>query len=234
MKDNPVVRWAEDILDDESLKEEVSYQHFLTLKRYYVSLLKRFDQVTRLSDGYQQGLRELNESLYQAARKDPLTGLSNRRDMLSRLETEVSRARRYGEPLSVILIDIDHFKSVNDEYGHEVGDRVLKQVANRLSENLRSEDFCARWGGEEFLVCLPNVSLNGARTVAEKLRQSVQKTPGQSTAGPIRLTISLGVAGYSADQSLDDIVRTADTAMFQAKRNGRNRVYVLHEPSSAT
>ena len=216
-EDDPVLTWAEQIENDEALQHEASYQHFLELRDEYRALLRRFTQVMRLSDGYQESMRDLKDSLYEASRKDPLTGLSNRRDMMDRLMSQRNRGLRHQESFSLILADIDN-------YGHEVGDTVLVNVAQALHRSLRAEDIFARWGGEEFLVCLPYVELPVARQVGEKLRSNVEELIIRRDQEELQVTISAGVATFSGQEALDDLIRRADGAMYEAKRLGRNRV----------
>ncbi len=170
--------------------------------------------------------------LEQMALTDPLTGLSNRRSIEPQLEGEVSRARRHRVPLSVLLADLDHFKQVNDRHGHSVGDEVLREVARRVETILRREDRAARWGGEEFLILLPETDASRAQIVAEKIRRSIAETPLTVSELSIPLTISLGVAAWHEDSNVDELIRRADQALYRAKACGRNRVCV--DPTGAT
>ncbi len=164
---------------------------------------------------------------------DEVTGLYNRRAMNKLLADELDRARRYGRPLSLILVDIDHFKVVNDTHGHQVGDEVLRWLADLLKNTLRSTDRVARYGGEEFALILPETTCNDAFNVAEGLRQAVAATPftseqPNSVSVSIELTISLGVADTSdLEQSTGALVQGADQALYTAKRSGRNRTRLL-------
>ena len=163
---------------------------------------------------------------------DPLTGVYNRRHLDSRLNEEVSRSRRHGLPLSVLMLDIDHFKRVNDEHGHQVGDQVLVQFAALLKQQLREPDVAARYGGEEFVVIAPQTTRNDAVTLAERLRARVESAVFRVTdAAPpgkkleIRLTCSIGVAELSeAIGRADTLLHCADQNLYSAKHAGRNRV----------
>lgn len=173
--------------------------------------------------------KQLVENLAEQARKDPLTGLSNRRQLMSDLSLEMERAKRYGTPLALILLDVDHFKKYNDSYGHPAGDEVLRQVARLLTLNVRAFDKVARYGGEEFVVILPQTNLPGAVAAAEKLRRVVEGHPflGGETQPGGKLTVSLGVAGFPGHAgSVDDLLQRADQAMYRAKAAGGNRVVV--------
>lgn len=173
--------------------------------------------------------KQLMENLLIQASKDPLTGLNNRRQLMLDLRHETERVKRYGTPLSLILLDIDYFKKYNDTYGHPAGDEILRQVANLLAPNLRTFDKIARYGGEEFVIILPQTELKGAAAVAEKLRRLVEKHPfpGEETQPQGKLTISLGVADFSGrTDSVDDFLLQADRAMYRAKSSGRNCVAI--------
>lgn len=163
---------------------------------------------------------------------DGLTGVFNRRYFDQRYAREVNRARRYGRSLSILMIDIDHFKKYNDSYGHLMGDQVLRRVAQTLEYKLRRADVVCRYGGEEFVVLLPEINIKDATHVADKLRISIQSSQlaedEELKKEPI--TISVGVAGYpDSGDSEEIILRKADQALYTAKRNGRNRVEVEQE-----
>ena len=163
---------------------------------------------------------------------DPLTGVYNRRHLDSRLNEEVSRARRHGLPLAVLMLDIDHFKRINDEHGHQVGDQVLVQFAALVNQQLREPDMAARYGGEEFVVIAPQTTRNDAVNLAERLRARVESAvfrvtdatpPGEKLE--IRLTCSIGVAELSeAIGRADTLLHCADQNLYRAKHAGRNRV----------
>jgi two-component system, cell cycle response regulator len=165
------------------------------------------------------------ERLERMALTDGLTQIHNRRYFQLRLAEEFRRAQRYDNPLALILADLDHFKTVNDTAGHQVGDTVLRQVAGCFQACIRDTDTAARWGGEEFAVVLPQTHLAGALTVAERIRRDV----GALRLGPssgVSVTASLGVSSYPAAHvhTTEELVRAADEALYRAKRDGRNRV----------
>ncbi|MEX2443955.1 MAG: diguanylate cyclase [Alkalispirochaeta sp.] len=219
-----VVRWSEDILQDSRFQKNELREHFVALQKEYKHLLRQLDRVARVSDGYQQKLIERSELLNQAAHHDALTGLSNRRDMVDRLNREVHAAARHGYTFAVILCDVDRFKQVNDTFGHKAGDSVLKEVARSVVNTIRSEDVCGRWGGEEFLILLPHTDESAALHVAEKIRATVEEILTVCDGRSIRCTLSAGVAGYHHGDDIDAVIRTADTRMYEAKQLGRNRV----------
>jgi diguanylate cyclase (GGDEF)-like protein len=165
-------------------------------------------------------LRRLNSELEDLALHDPLTGLANRRLMDIMLSKSLARAVRYARPLSIVMVDIDHFKAYNDSYGHMAGDRMLSDVAAIIAGRTREGDLAVRYGGEEFLVLLHHTDMKGARTAAEEMRQAVETNLG--------ITISLGVAAFSPEAgTAADLISLADDALYRAKQNGRNRVEVL-------
>jgi len=188
--------------------------------------VKRFDEPGQLLaalETMRSELKDQQDALERLATTDTLTGLPNRRRLEEACQIQMARVKRHGERLSVVIIDVDKFKSVNDTHGHQVGDQVLQNVAYVLSETVRESDFVGRWGGEEFMVLCPATKLADACTVAEKLRAAVAAhdfpVVGQKTA-------SFGVAELAAGEALEHAVERADTALYRAKENGRNRVEV--------
>ncbi|MEA2696937.1 MAG: two-component system, cell cycle response regulator [Myxococcales bacterium] len=166
----------------------------------------------------------VEESRWMAT-TDALTGLLNRRAFLDLTGREVGRARRYGEKLSVILLDVDHFKQINDRRGHAAGDMVLSAMGKLLKAAVRNCDIVARWGGEEFVLVLPSTSLAGAEQLADRIRELIEHANIKNGDGDvIPVTASFGVANYTAGETVEQIVDRADRAMYQAKSNGRNRV----------
>lgn len=164
------------------------------------------------------------ESIKNAVVTDPLTGLLNRRELTHRFNKEKKASERHGAPFSIIMADIDHFKKINDTYGHNAGDRVLKEVAATLQSSIRSEDICGRWGGEEFLLILPRIDVKGAAMAAEKLRKKISALSTEWEGGNIRITISLGGCAFIPGQEMEACVAQADQALYRSKTAGRNRV----------
>lgn len=170
---------------------------------------------------------------------DPVLGIHNRRYLERRLATEVARASRYGMTLSVLLIDIDHFKRINDTYGHPVGDVVLRGLAQLIVNTVRTTDIVARYGGEEIMVITPSTPVKTAAQLAERLRKAVEEAPLAIPADmyrdldKMRITVSIGVACFGR-QAVDmkELIQNADKAMYQAKREGRNRVIVGCAPDA--
>ncbi len=170
----------------------------------------------------QEELNHQSQRLESLIFGDELTGLVNRRFLLTQLAALVSGARRHDRPLSIVMLDIDHFKSINDTYGHAAGDAVLAGVATTLRDRLRTEDWVGRLGGEEFLALLPDVDGDGAAVVAEELRRSVEGMGVRHGDDVIRATASVGWAQLEGDEGYEELLRRADDALYAAKHAGRN------------
>jgi diguanylate cyclase (GGDEF)-like protein len=168
----------------------------------------------------------LHHTIQRQAMTDDLTGLVNRRRFLEALDGEIVRAEGLGTPVSIVLVDLDHFKLVNDRFGHQAGDEVLRQFAVRALAHLRDVDVAGRIGGEEFAVVVPETSAAGAAAVAERLRRSLSKLPLPAGADSALVTASFGVAERMPGEGGSELLRRADAALYQAKREGRNRVVV--------
>lgn len=161
------------------------------------------------------------------ALRDSLTGLPNRNAYNERLEAELARWKRYRSPLSLIVWDIDHFKSINDSYGHKAGDKVLLLIAKQLSDHSRATDFISRFGGEEFTMLLPNTDSQSALTVANQLRQTIEKTGFNASGASVAITISCGITEFIPSDTDETAFERADQALYQAKEQGRNRCCIL-------
>ncbi|WP_038052518.1 sensor domain-containing diguanylate cyclase [Thermotoga sp. Mc24] len=168
-----------------------------------------------------QQLRNLNEKLERLSVTDELTGLFNRRKMAEELEKEFHLWKRYRRPFSLLMIDIDDFKKINDTYGHLVGDDVLKRVARILVSSLRASDMVARWGGEEFLILCPETKLNEAVSLAERIRTKIEKEVFENG---LNVTVSIGVCEMKDHETIDDLLKEADDNLYLAKQRGKNRV----------
>jgi len=198
---------------------ELGANDYITKPFYLPELMARISVGERLT-------RERRQMELQAAH-DPLTGLYNRRTFEERFTHEFARTQRYGRPLSILMIDIDDFKKINDQYGHDQGDVVIKSVARVLGERMRKSDISARFGGEEFIVLLPEVPLEGALQAGEKIRQEISGLKFElPTANPFAATVSIGAASTSL-RSYEDghaVIKDADLALYKAKRSGKNKV----------
>jgi len=181
---------------------------------------------------YQKMLKEALESLAEANHRDGLTGIYNRHFLEESLAREFSRARRYGGTISLIMIDIDNFKVINDTYGHLAGDDVLRNTAIQLGALLRQTDILGRYGGEEFGLLLPETKLEGAHILAERIRAQIAEIQVPYGNTHIQVTISAGIAEYHPDMArYEDLVKAADDALYQAKDAGRNRVVSAQTPN---
>lgn len=179
-------------------------------------------------------LRELSQRLQHLAEHDELTGLPNRRRLINRLEAVAAASNASGKPFCVAVLDLDHFKRVNDNHGHQAGDEVLTELASRTSRLLRGDDSLlrvdetmadiGRFGGEEFLVILPGTDLSGGGLAAERLRLEIAERPFDTSAGPLTCTASIGVAEHHPSEPFHRTIARADDALYQAKESGRNRV----------
>ena len=220
-----------DIVDHShiELKNGTVLERHSTVLRYgnfgYLGRVWFFSDITELANTTTQ-LRDL-------ALTDSLTRLANRRHFNIRLEEEFARAKRYQQPLSIVMLDVDHFKQINDQYGHSAGDQALKVLADGCRVTLRQTDFLARTGGEEFIALLPNTMLENAMISAERLRRHVTTKSIPSDSGIFQITISLGVTTYSAaDTAPEKLLKRVDEALYHAKAAGRNRVHKLDTQSS--
>jgi len=182
-----------------------------------------------------QRVLELQQALREQATHDALTGTQNRGAILEGLDRELARARRERSTVGIVIADLDHFKRVNDTHGHQVGDAVLREVAQRMGSVLRGHDLLGRYGGEEFLILLPGCGLKESWEVAERVRRGVAERPITTPAGSINLTLSLGTAAtISGDfRESDALIQVADEALYRAKRGGRNRTEMADIPQEA-
>ncbi|HWV09702.1 MAG TPA: GGDEF domain-containing protein, partial [Pseudomonas sp.] len=171
-----------------------------------------------------KGFRDHLEEQRQKALLDPLTGLPNRAAWSERLDLELSRWQRYGGDLLLAVVDIDHFKRINDAYGHLAGDKVLKIIAGELHKRLRKTDFIARFGGEEFVLLIPSTPFEAGVQLMETLRGAIEACPFHFKGEPVTITLSAGISAFSASERSDQVFERADQALYRAKRDGRNRV----------
>ena len=199
---------------------------------FKLRLLFSFLTVTFLSALYEyardksyQHTLELSKKYQQLAHFDPLTHLSNRRDALCILKREKARFIRSKEPVSIIVCDVDHFKKINDQYGHTAGDVVLIELAKIFTDNIREQDCVARWGGEEFLFILPQTLAKNAHIFATKIHRKLQDHRVTYQDKKITVTVSMGIEQLNDNQSIDEIINSADKYLYQAKNSGRNQIF---------
>ncbi|WP_232822339.1 biofilm regulation diguanylate cyclase SiaD [Salinicola sp. CR57] len=203
------------------------YQQFTqtdlaSLKQQYERQLNKERKLSRISDRYQQLMRERNQALKTAATHDPLTGLANRRLMDEQLIQAGVEASQSGKPFCVAMLDIDHFKQINDRYGHDGGDRILVSLADSLRDQMRAGDLCGRWGGEEFVLLMQNTSLEQAGQIVARLIEYLRNLTFAVTDIPVSITVSIGVAEHSRVEAPLDTVNRADRVLLEAKQEGRN------------
>jgi diguanylate cyclase (GGDEF)-like protein len=172
-------------------------------------------------------LADYEHKLLIESMTDPLTGLLNRRYFTSLSQREVARSLRHGLRFSVLMLDIDHFKRINDGFGHPVGDLAIKALAEICNQALRPHDILARYGGEEFVLTLPHTDGEGAQVVAERIRKAVEQLAIETPSGPVRFTVSIGVSIYQKHMPFERILARADEALYRAKQSGRNRIVSL-------
>jgi diguanylate cyclase (GGDEF)-like protein len=177
-----------------------------------------------------QQLMDMNAQLEVLSITDPLTGLYNRRKILQEIEDEKLRAERYVCNVSILIFDIDHFKNINDMYGHGEGDLILKELGELIRSSIRATDVFARWGGEEFMLLLPETDLTSAVAIAEKLRVAVER---HIFSNGKNITISIGVSTFIKGCSVDDFIREADDMLYRAKETGRNKVQYIKKRESS-
>ncbi len=241
-----VKAWQEFLQDQNAwLKEEVERRlaEVIQLDERAQQLLKQSEQLATAREALDQANREmaleieqrklLEEELRELATTDSLTGLFVRRQLFDLGGKEIDRARRNGAPLSLMILDIDHFKAINDTHGHAIGDEVLKSFSGNFRDSLRNGDIACRFGGEEFVAILPETDTRHAMDVAQRLRQSVESAISSVGGAEVQDTISVGLAELRAgDTSITQLINRADGALYMAKTSGRNRVVAAPETDS--
>lgn len=200
--------------------------------RSFATIYSQEELMTRLADAMArtenalQELKRTNQKLERLAATDPLTGVANRRQFIEQVEAEIARAKRDGAPFSLLALDIDHFKTINDSHGHQVGDDILRGFVQKCLDAIRPYDGVARVGGEEFMVLLPQTALTVGQSIGERIREAIAGSAFAVQSGQaIPLTVSIGVSQFGRDgDTIDDILRAADERLYRAKHQGRNRV----------
>lgn len=197
---------------------------FINKPLSFVEIKYRLENLFKMQDMTRR-LKCQNLELKKSSITDGLTQLSNRIYLNQRLEEEFSKCSRYQQDLSYLMLDIDFFKKVNDQYGHQVGDKVLVEVANITNKSIRNSDLAARYGGEEFAVVLPGTALSHGKDMGERIRQKIEATPIKIDNITLKITVSIGVASYDPEtKTSEELIKNADTALYQAKEKGRNQV----------
>ena len=190
-----------------------------------ISLQKQSELTqSQIKEKLEAEVRKRTQEIEAQLRTDHLTQVGNRRFVMEKLDDEVKRSERYGNRLTVLFIDIDYFKKINDTYGHDIGDQVLRKIANELQKETRDIDALGRFGGEEFLVLLPETSQQGAFVIAERMCARIKSCNFEDIDPNLKISVSIGVAERGAEEAPQDLTRRADEALYQAKHRGRNQV----------
>jgi len=218
-------------IDDESIEKSFSSGGFDYIEKplrkvEVIARIKNAIRIKNVEKKLHDTLKELkykNKMLEKSVTIDGLTGVINQMQIKKLLELRLEEAKRYSQPLSILMIDLDYFKIINDTYGHLAGDSALALIAEKLKGSIRKVDICGRYGGEEFLIILPNTEFKYAVTVAENLRKIIESTKFPNYE--LQVTVSIGVAGLDDEMStINQLIRKADMFLYKAKHNGRNRV----------
>lgn len=197
-------------------------QELSTLVAENQQLRKEYHKVRRINEELERSCQQLE----LLASLDTLSGLLNRRTLFQRIDVEIERSLRLGLPLTGIMIDIDHFKRVNDNHGHQCGDMIIREIGVKLTKTLRKYDYAGRYGGEEFYVIFSNTNCDTARAIADRFRRDMEETPFVCNTERFQVTVSVGIAQYNPGETPDKWIARADGAMYRAKQMGRNRVIV--------
>lgn len=216
----------ESVISDSRHDSNPLMTEYRLLYQEYCAQKHRSQILEREKNGLRTQLGEMDRSLYLSTRIDPMTGLANRRDIMEKMERELSRSERHQRTFSVVLVDLDNYKQLNEKYGYNDGDDVLVEVARVLMGCVRNEDVCARWGGEEFLFLLAETNIEGASNLARKILDSISMTEFKANRPGIRITASIGLCEYRSGKTIYECVSQADQALRQAKLGGKNR-YVI-------
>jgi len=212
--------------------QRVARENTLHLAKRYDRQIRLLERVLRISDRYQSILKDLNVALREASTHDLLTGIANRRLMTDCCLQADQNFVTQNHPYSLVVIDADHFKLINDTYGHDFGDRMLVELATVFRANLRTTDVCARWGGEEFLGLINQATIDQAEATVVRLLDAVRSSAVPFEEQMVSLTVSMGLAEHEEGETYADTFRRADEALFEAKRRGRD-CYVVAPPSGA-
>ena len=232
------------IQTDRGISKKDLIEEYIELGNEYGKLLKQAIKITRIGDTHQKKLLLASEQIEKQreelsiaykkmeilARTDPLTQLSNRRDFLEKFQQEINRYERNPRPFSLVLGDIDDFKLVNDRYGHDCGDFVLVTVAKMLRSMVRKQDIVGRWGGEEFILLLPESPLAGGVTAAEGIRKRIAAEIFSFKGHQLSITVTFGVSEFENNMDADTCIKRADDALYSGKRIGKNRVITNETP----
>jgi diguanylate cyclase (GGDEF)-like protein len=243
MREFQLLESFKEIEKNHSISKSKLQTEYIKLKDEYEALLKKTIKITGIGDANQRKLFLANEKIEKQreelriaykkmeiiARTDPLTKLSNRRDFLEKFQNEKSRFHRNKKPFAVVLSDIDDFKFFNDQYGHECGDFILVSLSKLMKSMIRKQDAIGRWGGEEFIMLLPESPLEGGQRAAEGIRKKIAAEPFVYNGNQLFVTITFGISEFNGTMDIDTCIKRADEALYAGKRKGKNCV-VLSKP----
>lgn len=215
--------WVENYLITGRFFQYVELFNFLLAFVVFLILSSTYSQAAMYLENQ---LRVKNHELEMTSRLDPLTGLSNRRDIMDKIQYEKEKILRNKNNCTFILSDIDDFKKINDTYGHDYGDYTLKQIADILKVGLRMQDNICRWGGEEFLLILPDTGIEGGKIVAEKIRKNISNFDFQFDSVHFNITMTFGVSSFDHTKDIDDCIKQADELLYVGKKSGKNKVII--------
>lgn len=243
--DNPLIGYLSELLDicntqQDKLNRIISisdgYHELIRannedLSRAHLKQAKRLRKLAKISDFYQNNLHELSSKMEQAALVDILTGLYNRRYLITRLERYESLAARKENTFSLAILDLDYFKTINDQYSHSIGDQTLKEIGKVILSSIRETDLCGRWGGEEFLIVYPDTDLQTAEAITKRLLDNISLLEIQLIENNKipHITASAGISIYHPHESYTATIERADLALYQAKNNGRNTTATIDD-----
>lgn len=213
----------EQIIADRRFADNILLPELTQLHKQTKLLERRAGKLAAENDQLKTELVNMVRSLDLASRVDGMTGLANRRDLMEKIDREATRSHRHQHPFTVLLINVDHFKKVNETYGYNTGDDVLVEISRVLRGCVRNEDICGRWGGEEFLMLLPETSAEASLPVANKVLESTFMTEFKANKPGIRITVSIGICEFDPAQTANECISRANQALNLAKKGGRNR-----------
>lgn len=209
-----------DIISNGLLAWLIAVVHYSNFSKIYLNQ-KTIEETNKRLEQKNSEIVKMNKVLERISTYDALTGIYNRRKIEELIATEIAFCERYDHDFSVLLLDVDHFKKVNDNFGHDIGDEVLNTISNRIKKDIRETDSCGRWGGEEFLIIARRSNAGKASILAERIRTSIDTLVFKDVS---HVTVSIGIASFKETGNKDDLFKTADTRLYKAKNNGRNRV----------
>jgi diguanylate cyclase (GGDEF)-like protein len=220
------VECFEKIIEDKRHADNILLEELTQLSSCYKKLQQRVSKLTAENEQFRTELVNLVRSLDLASRIDGMTGLANRRDIMEKIDREATRSQRHQHPFTILLINVDEFKKINDTYGYNSGDDVLVEISRVLRSCVRNEDICARWGGDEFLILLPETGTESSLQVANKVLEAMRMTEFKANKPGIHTTVSIGICEHNPSQSVQECIARVHQALLFAKKGGKNR-YII-------